>query len=97
VATDLPLLADRPDDMNADEFCLSCRVCSNACPPAAIADRKQWVRGAEKWYVDFDKCMPYFAENYGCGICIAVCPWSKPGTAPRLAEKMFSRRAQREK
>jgi Pyruvate/2-oxoacid:ferredoxin oxidoreductase delta subunit len=92
VATDLPLLADTPDDMNADEFCVHCQLCSNACPPAAIAADKQRVRGVEKWYVDFDKCMPFFAENYGCGICIAVCPWSRPGTAPRLAEKMLRKR-----
>jgi len=93
VLTDLPLEPDAPVDIGAEDFCASCQVCSNACPPAAIADTKQWVRGAEKWYVDFDKCMPYFASTWGCGICIAVCPWSKPGTAPRLAEKMLKRRA----
>lgn len=92
VLTDLPLVPDAFDDIGAEDFCASCQVCANACPPAAIADTKQWVRGAEKWYVDFDKCMPYFASTWGCGICIAACPWSKPGTAPRLAEKMLKRR-----
>ena len=92
VLTDLPLVPDAPDDIGAEDFCASCQVCTNACPPAAISDAKQWVRGAEKWYVDFDRCMPYFASTWGCGICIAVCPWSKPGTAPRLAEKMLTRR-----
>ncbi|MFO0988491.1 MAG: reductive dehalogenase domain-containing protein [Alphaproteobacteria bacterium] len=92
VLTDLPLAPDSFDDIGAEEFCASCQVCANACPPAAIGDAKQWVRGAEKWYVDFDKCMPYFASTWGCGICIAACPWSKPGTAPRLAEKMLKRR-----
>jgi epoxyqueuosine reductase QueG len=93
VLTELPLVADAPDDIGAEDFCASCQVCTKACPPAAIADTKAWVRGVEKWYVDFDKCMPYFADTWGCGICIAVCPWSKPGTAPRLAEKMLKRRA----
>jgi ferredoxin len=93
VLTELPLVPDTFDDIGAEQFCASCQVCANACPPAAIADAKQWVRGAEKWYVDFDKCMPYFASTWGCGICIAVCPWSKPGTAPRLAEKMLRHRA----
>jgi len=95
VPTELPLIADAPDDIGAEDFCAACQVCTQACPPAAIADSKSWVRGAEKWYVDFDKCMPYFASTWGCGICIAVCPWSKPGTAPRLAEKMLKRRAAR--
>jgi Pyruvate/2-oxoacid:ferredoxin oxidoreductase delta subunit len=93
VVTDLPLVPDAPVDFAAEDFCLSCQVCTNACPPGAISDSKHWVRGVEKWYVDFDKCMPYFASTWGCGICIAVCPWSKPGTAPRLAEKMLQRRA----
>ena len=96
VTTDLPLSIDAPVDIGADDFCLSCQVCSNACPPAAIGADKQWVRGEERWYVDFDKCLPYFADNYGCGICIAVCPWSKPGTAPRLAAKLLQRRARKD-
>ncbi len=95
VTTDLPLVADQPDTFGADDFCLACQICANACPPAAIGDAKQWVRGAEKWYVDFDRCMPYFADTHGCGICIAVCPFSKPGIGPRLAEKMTRRQLQR--
>ena len=92
VVTDMPLLADSADEFGADDFCTRCQVCINACPPDAIADKKQMVRGVEKWYVDFDKCVPYFNETHGCGICIAVCPWSRPGAAPRLAEKMLRRR-----
>jgi epoxyqueuosine reductase len=92
VLTELPLIADAPDAFGADDFCASCQVCTDACPPAAITPDKKTVRGARKWYVDFDKCMPYFAANYGCGICIAVCPWSRPGTAPRLADRLTRRR-----
>jgi ferredoxin len=96
VLTDLPLVMDAPDVFGADDFCLSCQVCSNACPPDAIHRDKVTVRGVEKWYVDFDKCMPYFATAHGCGVCIAVCPWSKPGTAPSLAQRMSARRARRD-
>ena len=49
------------------------------------------VRGTEKWYVDFDRCLPYFSKTYGCGICIAICPWSRPGVAPTLAAKLKSK------
>jgi ferredoxin len=87
VFTDLPLLEDEPDTFGADDFCLRCQVCIDSCPVDAIGDEKQMVRGAEKWYVDFDKCLPYFAETHGCGICIAVCPWSATGRAPVLAER----------
>ena len=93
VTTNLPLISDVPDNFGADEFCASCRVCARACPPDAIGHDKQWVRGAQKWYVEFDKCVAYFNETYGCGICIAVCPWSAPGRAPNLTKRMTARRA----
>ncbi len=93
VTTALPLVADRPDTFGADDFCTRCQVCIDACPPDAISPVKQLVRGVEKWYVDFDRCIPYFNETYGCGICIAVCPWSTPGRAPTLAERWTARKA----
>jgi ferredoxin len=92
VLTDLPLVADAPDPIGVDDFCMSCKLCEQACPPDAIAPEKQMVRGEMKWYVDFDACVPYFNETYGCGICIAICPWSRPGIAPKLAQKMARRR-----
>lgn len=96
VFTDLPLVADQPADFGADDFCTVCQVCANACPVDAITHEKQLVRGVVKWYVDFDRCLPYFNETFGCGICIAACPWSMPGTAPTLARKMLARRRRNE-
>lgn len=95
VFTDLPLAADEPADFGADDFCTVCQVCANACPVDAISHEKQLVRGVVRWYVDFDRCLPYFNETYGCAVCIAACPWSMPGTAPGLAEKMLARRARK--
>jgi len=92
ISTDMPLLADTPDVFGADDFCHNCRICTDACPPDAIAQDKQLVRGDEKWYVDFDRCIPYFAETKGCAICIARCPWSRPGIADNLLVKMAQRR-----
>jgi ferredoxin len=91
VLTDLPLLPDAPDHFGADEFCLHCRVCTDACPPNAIEPEKLLVRGSVKWYVDFDKCLPYFNQTMGCGICIAVCPYSRPGVADNLVAKWAAR------
>jgi epoxyqueuosine reductase len=93
VTTDMPLIASAPDRFGADEFCASCQICSRECPPGAIAEEKQLVRGVTRWYVDFDKCIPYFAESASCGICIAVCPWTRPTVRPTLLATMARRLA----
>ena len=95
VLTDAPLTPTSADSFGVDEFCAGCRVCTDACPPDAIAPDKRLVRGETKWAVDFDRCLPYFALSYGCGICIAVCPWSKPGAGPRLAANMERKQRRR--
>ena len=94
VLTDAPFATTPKREFGVDDFCSRCRVCENACPPIAIKPEKQTVRGVEKWYVDFDLCIPFFAETSGCAICIAVCPWSLPGVGENLAVKL-ARRAQR--
>ena len=91
VTTDMPLLATQPDRFGADEFCQTCQVCTHACPPGAIGEQKQLVRGVERWYVNFDMCIPFFAEAASCGICIAECPWTRPNVRPKLLSTMARR------
>ncbi len=88
MTTTLPLVPDRPATFGADDFCTRCRICERACPPAAIADHEQWVRGVQRWYVDFDRCIPCFAAHAGCGICFTVCPWTRPQVRPTVLAKM---------
>ena len=95
VLTDLPLNHDKPIDIAVDDLCIGCRRCTIDCPVDAISDDKQMVRGEEKWYVDFDKCVPYFTETAGCGICIEVCPWSKPDRGFSLSKKLLEKRAKK--
>jgi epoxyqueuosine reductase len=91
VLTDADLIADRRADFGADEFCVNCRICSDACPPDAITPEKTLVRGEKRWYVDFDKCLPYFNEAMSCAICLAACPFSRPDVGPRLVDKLARR------
>lgn len=92
VLTELALTIDQPRDIGVDDLCTNCRICETNCPPHAIFSEKQLVRGETKWYVDFDKCVPYFAETRGCGICIEVCPWSEPGKGMELTTTLLYRR-----
>ncbi len=96
VLTDLPLQPDQPVDYGVEDLCLSCRRCVIDCPPSAISEEKQMVRGQRKWYVDFDRCVPYFVKTLGCAICIEVCPWSEPGQGSLLSTKLLARRASKE-
>jgi ferredoxin len=91
VLTDAPFATTPKRTFGVDDFCSRCRVCENACPPYAIEPTKKLVRGTVKWYVDFDKCIPFFAETSGCAICLAVCPWTQPGVGLNLAAKLARR------
>ncbi len=95
VVTDLPMNVDQPVDIGVEDLCAQCQVCTKACPPKAICDEKQIVRGTRKWYVDFDRCVPYFSDTYGCAICLEVCPWSMPGRGPGLAQRLLAVRTRR--
>lgn len=92
VLTNMPLAHDQPEDIGVDDFCQRCQICVTNCPPQAIFTEKQMVRGEEKWYVDFDKCVPYFAANNSCGICVAVCPWTESGNGERISLKMLAQK-----
>ena len=96
VSTDLPLVADKPKKFGVDDYCMHCEACNHACPAGAISTEKQWVRGVEKYYVDFDKCLPYFNETHGCGICLGVCPWSRPGVAEKLVSRLSGKQQEKD-
>lgn len=91
VYTTLELETDHDAEFGIDDFCMRCQICTKECPPDAISDGKKMVRGVEKFYVDFDKCFPYMTDNYGCGICLRVCPWSQDN----IVEKVFRKQQKR--
>ena len=97
VITNIPLAVDGPVDIGVDDLCVVCRRCTIDCPPEAITDEKQWVRGEHRWYVDFDKCVPYFTATYGCAICIEGCPWSDPQRGPKLSQMLLAKRSKQAK
>ena len=88
VTTDLPMETDRAVDLGVQEFCDSCVVCAKACPAGAIPQGgKVEVRGLRKWALDAGKCYRYWHKaGSDCGICIAICPWSRWTVGPRVTE-----------
>ena len=58
-----------------EEYCSLCKLCARECPPQAILEQPTaHANGLVTCTVD-DKCFPYFMDNYGCSICIRVCPF----------------------
>lgn len=86
--TDLPLEPDKPIDAGIARFCKSCKKCAEACPPSALSFETEpgwqpmgeWGNpGHQAWFEDSVRCKRYWHEELGtnCGICFAVCPFSK--------------------
>jgi ferredoxin len=80
VTTDLPLAHDRPVDPKVREFCEECRICVDYCPAGAIPRTEpKVVRGIRKWAIKSEACYDFHMKTgTDCGLCMAVCPWTKP-------------------
>jgi len=78
VATDLPLVLDKPVDFGIQDFCEKCQLCAEICPGRAITfGGREVVRGIRKWQADGDKCRRVMERrDLICCLCQAVCPWN---------------------
>ncbi|MFC1592878.1 4Fe-4S dicluster domain-containing protein [Candidatus Omnitrophota bacterium] len=78
VATNMPLVTDKPVDFGLQDFCEKCHICAETCPAGAIPKGdKKVVRGIRKWKVDGEKCYDYWtAIGSDCSVCQSVCPWN---------------------
>ena len=59
------------------EYCKSCNLCIKKCPGNAILTEPIHKENGIITHIDNSKCLPYFASDDGCAICIKVCPFSK--------------------
>jgi ferredoxin len=85
VATDAPTPDAGEQPFGVAEFCTWCTKCLTACPVDAVPEARTTLRGSHRYVVDTSACLPYFAETDGCGICIAVCPYTKATEADAAA------------
>ncbi|MHA1245603.1 MAG: 4Fe-4S dicluster domain-containing protein [Candidatus Heimdallarchaeota archaeon] len=81
VFTDIPNLPFATENEHSwiPDYCATCGKCISNCPPKAIHEQPIEQRNGRKTCIDNSKCFPYFAANYGCTICIKVCPFSTTG------------------
>lgn len=96
ITTDLPLEVDAPIDIGVSEFCEICKKCATHCPVTCIPKGEKAIKiGVEKWVIESDLCMKFWASNpkrnLSCVTCMSVCPYNKKNTwYHRIAVKAVS-------
>lgn len=61
------------------DFCAMCRNCVRSCPPGAIHDEPRDRPGGGRTCIEYTSCREYFSSNFGCAVCVKVCPFSEAG------------------
>ncbi|NHJ47435.1 MAG: epoxyqueuosine reductase [Asgard group archaeon] len=81
VFTNIPNLPFATENKHSwiPKYCATCGKCIKNCPPKAIREQSVLLENGLKSHTISDKCFPYFAQNYGCTVCIKVCPFSTLG------------------
>ena len=72
----LPFSAENQHGWVAD-FCATCGVCVKKCPAGALYGAPVDHGNGQLTYVENERCFPYFSDNFGCSVCIAVCPFNQ--------------------
>jgi len=61
------------------QFCAQCGRCIRACPAGAIREEPLPRAAGHASCVENEACLGYFGTNYGCSVCIKVCPFTTRG------------------
>jgi reductive dehalogenase len=72
----------RPAPQQMEAFCEICKKCADNCPSGAISHGEEPVtRNVRHWSIRQEQCFSYWKTiGSDCGLCISVCPYTKPDT-----------------
>lgn len=76
--TNLPV-QDENEHLWVRDFCAMCHKCVRSCPVQAIYQAPVPRGDGGMQCIDHASCRVYFTKNYGCAVCLAVCPFSQVG------------------
>ena len=80
--TNLPVESDGENEhLWVRDFCAMCKKCIRECPVDAIYPQPVPRGDGGMQAIDHASCRDYFNANMGCGICLAMCPFSQAGYA----------------
>ena len=68
--------ADGDEHAWVRDYCKKCKRCIKECPGGAILNEPIIHENGQITHVDNTKCMPHFVNEYGCSVCIKVCPFN---------------------
>ncbi len=82
----LPFVDSNDHEWIAD-YCKICGNCIKKCPSNAILESSIEHKSGRITNITLHKCFEYFAQYYGCSVCVKVCPFSKdPDTYSKLKD-----------
>ncbi len=72
----------QPTPQYMEEFCKICKKCADNCPSGSIThDEEPFSRNVRHWSIQQEQCFSYWKTiGSDCGLCISVCPYTKPDT-----------------
>ena len=76
--TNLPIETEN-EHLWIRDFCAMCKKCIRSCPVDAIFSQPVPRGDGGMQTIDHDACRDYFSQNFGCAICLAICPFSNKG------------------
>ena len=97
VVTNMPLVPDKPVNLNITRFCEQCKICADACPVGAISHgerREIRENGYLGWHINVNRCHNHWrlTPSLNCDVCLISCPFTQTqGALHRFARNLVAR------